>query len=1386
MNRTQPSFLVQPSARRGVLLLVVLSMLTLFLMLGAAYVVMASRSRDIARAFSRLSVDSGEAKVDHAHFLDAALLTTLRGGPTVQLSGAALKARLPTSADYRFEPLLADRYGASQTINAQATVTGTTLPLYTATLVSPSLPHPALLNGRILTFTNPAADSTSHRILRATLISSTTYQLTIGPPHDRLSFKAPPANSSAIINGLEFSGTAPDNEEYDGFDMAANPFLAHLSISDIPSEWTCNKMSFIRPLDFSVPAEAQIAEETDPATLLPYAADNDNDGEPDGVFLDFGFPTVTNASGQTVQLDASVLIVDLDSRINVNAHGSLAPRLYQSGTAVHNGWTSGTFSDRSLGLNQYVPLGIGSGPAEIAADRLPFPRTYNRVAIEDPWLFTMLGGGTGCQVGVRPYGSRFSEGAPTLRVPRISGRLAETSPSGTGAWAAISGSTTTLAGFPFGRGGVSGINDAASASNDQLVAYTSSTVAPSLRYGVPDVWWSGTSNDQPNAFVRRIYNSPPDLHGRMKALTEAPPAGAAVPTLSLAKPEWGSETIDDPYDVRLGENARRSGAPTGTAAPADAPYTYAELERLLRPYDIDSQSLPFRLAAALGSVAEESRLLFTTDSWDTTVITGTAAQRIRQWMNTLTTASNVLYATGTAPLSPVSGIISGELARGEKFDLSRSLTYEKPTVSGTAVPWATGTSVYRASSPYYLQRQAYFKDLYTLLCALTGTSAPSPNQRKLAQWAANVVEFIDADSTMTPFEYDRNPHNGWTVDGNFESTGDTDREVVFGAERPEVVITEALAWEHTDPGKSGLLVALHRPWNSRALARTTSGSAYETSAEPCDPALAVGTSGTSNILDLGKRDASASGGYPIWRLRVERGGRSAIIRFDVEADAKNGPGTEYRALTTATASPVLPPNTTVVVSGSASYYDGITTSWKPISLATGTSIVTGTTGSALLLPAGGTGDVTIHVERLSDPTAEASDDAWKANPAITAKAMATGASGEIRAAMYRIVDSVTIQVAPTTAGVAPPNHIRELNGADSAFWRNDFKPRPTTSFGSAVADLTTSSAAWFCWPNRPLLSPVELLLVRKGDAATWLADEDDADPDAKDYARISSGSNALTDLGAGLATPDPEFHRRVLSAVHVPTRFAGIHTTVPANGWGSTQQELTGIYPTVRGVNQLSSYREPGRVNINTIVGFYDLANPSKTESDVWNAVVGGSLTSPTMSYDSATLSGKPGRPRRKTPSRLIPEQKALDIPAVPARPKASGTQAPKPTRAGDSSPYVTTSDLMLSLSGTDTFITTVKSGTDTHTSVNTRMLQAIARNPIHGMYTAARLGNTATVRSNVFGVWVTLREATAGDPSTAKLHRAFYIIDRSIPVGYEPGKDHNVRDTIRLRRIIE
>jgi hypothetical protein len=170
---------------------------------------------------------------------------------------------------------------------------------------------------------------------------------------------------------------------------------------------------------------------------------------------------------------------------------------------------------------------------------------------------------------------------------------------------------------------------------------------------------------------------------------------------------------------------------------------------------------------------------------------------------------------------------------------------------------------------------------------------------------------------------------------------------------------------------------------------------------------------------------------------------------------------------------------------------------------------------------------------------------------------------------------------------------------------------------------------------------------------------------------------------------------------------------------------MTGIFSTgsnaITTVNQLSSFREPGRVNLNTV--------PS---DDVWNAVVAGQLPSPLLSRTASTIT----------------------------------TTGPAQTM------YATLS---------------LASGTGTTIRPDTSSAQlAVNLNPLHGIYTATRLANTTTTRSNVFGVWITLRQSIPNDPDSVRYHRAFYIVDRSIPVGFEEGKDHNVWDCVRLRRIIE
>ena len=82
-------------------------------------------------------------------------------------------------------------------------------------------------------------------------------------------------------------------------------------------------------------------------------------------------------------------------------------------------------------------------------------------------------------------------------------------------------------------------------------------------------------------------------------------------------------------------------------------------------------------------------------------------------------------------------------------------------------------------------------------------------------------------------------------------------------------------------------------------------------------------------------------------------------------------------------------------------------------------------------------------------------------------------------------------------------------------------------------------------------------------------------------------------------------------------------------------------------------------------------------------------------------------------------------------------------------------------------------------------------RNAYFRYQTMNQLANVTTVRSNVFAVWVTIGYFNSSGPMATEVtpvrrHRGFFIFDRSIPVGYQNGKDLNVEDAIVLRRIIE
>jgi len=131
---------------------------------------------------------------------------------------------------------------------------------------------------------------------------------------------------------------------------------------------------------------------------------------------------------------------------------------------------------------------------------------------------------------------------------------------------------------------------------------------------------------------------PPFADGRWRMFQQGglPTAADGPPGLRRA-PALGREAAGrtgqtgNAYGLRLDRYADRPAEPGrggqagGGNQPQPNPFTVGELERVLRPFDLDCFTLPPRLASLLDDLDHSARDLVTTDSWDVTARLGAAA-----------------------------------------------------------------------------------------------------------------------------------------------------------------------------------------------------------------------------------------------------------------------------------------------------------------------------------------------------------------------------------------------------------------------------------------------------------------------------------------------------------------------------------------------------------------------------------------------------------------------------------------------------------------------------------------------------------------------------------------------------------------------------------------
>lgn len=402
-----------------------------------------------------------------------------------------------------------------------------------------------------------------------------------------------------------------------------------------------------------------------------------------------------------------------------------------------------------------------------------------------------------------------------------------------------------------------------------------------------------------------------------------------------------------------------------------------------------------------------------------------------------------------------------------------------------------------------------------------------------------------------------------------------------------------------------------------------------------------------------------------------------------------------------------------------------------------------------------------------------------------------------------------------------------MGSLNHGFWPfNDATLGPMYSGSPSVdiADAATVNNQAFsslAWNNRPFVSGYELMQVPLRRSSQLLSNYwllpggspyDMADPVAQ-YGHLV---NFFHSSPANVQNASVHAYR-LLEYVQVPSRFVGTDTLLSpeyfrnlnrvTNPLALNPQNLNPSFLTP--FNRVSRYRDPGRVNINTVYS-----------ERIWEALFGGYAQVPYQRLLASRRGSAGNRPELlpRNPSTELPDPRFPTFFANPFRPPGHGSLVPLPDLER---PDVETT-LLRSLATVPDYggpaqtppgnLPLLEGG---HVSVNNATIASThPRNSMFRYNALRRMGNMVTTRSNVFAIWITVGyfdvepNMVPGEPAPVvdvfhpdgyrvaqevgidtgqvRRHRAFYIVDRTIPVAFQPGQNHNVDRAVLLRRFIE
>lgn len=369
--------------------------------------------------------------------------------------------------------------------------------------------------------------------------------------------------------------------------------------------------NYAKPSDMHFPAWEVVG---------PWDVDNDNDGIADSIWVDLGDPVQETENGTLYKPLYAFLIVDMDNKLNVNAHGStdhfaatnFDPTNQVTGQSIGNlvggdrqqqtlaaGLAPGDFGfSATQWTSNALPVGMGWGPGDVSLRSILSPLTQPLSA-----TYVSNFGNPNTNPG-NPFNDDYARllmgRLPTdLSSDAVWGRLGSVELVNRVTSMGIAPATRNVKpGFTFDNPDtpqVEALVGDPSYQREREVPYEF------LGYPVADQVRSQRLNQslfaQPSSF-----GTSPDLRGRYATGVDylgRPVYESAwdsvINPLTMATSQALVSLVDDsPYETNLASNSLR-GLPTSAVAGDDAPFATAELERLMRAYDDEAGISPSRL-----------------------------------------------------------------------------------------------------------------------------------------------------------------------------------------------------------------------------------------------------------------------------------------------------------------------------------------------------------------------------------------------------------------------------------------------------------------------------------------------------------------------------------------------------------------------------------------------------------------------------------------------------------------------------------------------------------------------------------------------------------------------------------------------------------------------